>query len=142
MPEQKMTYQERLVKEKYEVINYTSTDDNAEDLAKYNIAAQAEAIREILLLFFSPKYLDVDKLLLEHGYIEPKRPTPPPDRVFKQTDTSSTASAYATRKREFCKHKDYITDQEGRRYCTDCRGYTDIKSITKLFRYLITGKIT
>lgn len=65
-----MTYQERLVKEKYEVINYTSTDDNAEDLAKYNIAAQAEAIREVLKLFRAPVW--TEQYLLEHGYIESK----------------------------------------------------------------------
>lgn len=82
MPEQKLGYEERVDKAAETYANsYNSYVDllmeykHKSDFqyeGKKAIAAQAEAIREILLLFFNPKYLDVDKLLLEHGYIEPK----------------------------------------------------------------------
>ena len=73
MAEQQMTYQEKLQKEIYEVRDYTSTDDNAKDLAKDNIAAQAESIREYYRFAFPDESeFYVNDFLISHGYIEPK----------------------------------------------------------------------
>lgn len=71
MPEQKMTYQERVQKEIDDVVNHKGFP-SLDEQASISIGKQAEAIREILNIFFDPAIIDFDRVLLEHGYIEPK----------------------------------------------------------------------
>lgn len=138
MPEQKMTYQERLQMaaqkhaDKWNNLVVDSdagwTDADCLGDAAVTIAAQAEAIREYFDSMIFPTLnsfpnqvgwaaIQLDAYLLEHGYIEPK--------TGEQQTYDSIREIVKTQEAYSCKHEDYITDQEGRRYCTDCQDYTD-----------------
>ena len=97
MPEQKMTYQERVL---FEASKHAEADndilrlknfisaENCLHYGKITVAAQGEAIREALRRW-GVREEDIQNELLEHGYIEPKTVTSTGNVVSSETQQES-----------------------------------------------------
>lgn len=109
MPEQKMTYQERRQKVAEHLTRYVY-----EGQLNEVIAAQAEAIREVLKLFRAPVW--TEQYLLEHGYIDPRSVTSTHNVESAETQHES---ARINKKCPYCRAEPYHTE---RGICEDCGG--------------------